>query len=55
MSKAAASEKSAKENKAIKALRDAKGRKPRSAERDFWVFAGGVGSLIYVLVTMVPN
>ena len=51
MSKAA---KPAKAEKA-KSAGTAKGPKPRSAERDFWVFAGGVGSLIYVLVTMVPN
>jgi len=52
MSKAA---KTQKEVKGSKAIRAAKGPKPRSAERDFWVFAGGVGSLIYVLVTAVPN
>jgi hypothetical protein len=52
MSKPAKTE---KEVKGAKAIRDASGPKPRSAERDFWVFAGGVGSLIYVLVTMVPN
>jgi hypothetical protein len=52
MSKPAKTE---KQQKGAQAIRDAHGPKPRSAERDFWVFAGGVGSLIYVLVTMVPN
>lgn len=55
MSKAAKPDKTQKEVKGAKAIRAAAGPKPRSAERDFWVFAGGVGSLIYVLVTMVPN
>jgi hypothetical protein len=55
MSKAAKPAKTQKEVKGSKAIRAAHGPKPRSAERDFWVFAGGVGSLIYVLVTAVPN
>ena len=55
MSKAAKPEKTEKQAKGAKAIRDAHGVKPRSAERDFWVFAGGVGSLIYVLMTMTPN
>lgn len=52
MSKAETSDKRARGKQTI---RDVHGHKPRSAERDFWVFAGGVGSLIYVLMTMVPN
>jgi hypothetical protein len=40
--------------KADKGKKD-KGPKPRSAEKDFWTFTIGVGSLIYVLVTTVPN
>jgi hypothetical protein len=55
MSKAAKPENSGKQAKGKQAIRDAHGRKPRSAEKDFWVFTCGVGSLIYVLVTTVPN
>jgi hypothetical protein len=55
MSKAAKPAKTEKEAKGIAAVRAAAGPKPRSAEKDFWVFTCGVGSLIYVLVTMVPN
>lgn len=55
MSKAAKAPASGKQEKGKKAVRDANGQKPRSAERDFWTFTIGVGSLIYVLVTTVPN
>ena len=55
MSKAAKPENSDKPAKGKQAIRDAHGHKRRSAEKDFWVFTCGVGSLIYVLVTMVPN
>lgn len=55
MSKAAKAPASGKADKGKKAVRDAYGQKPRSAEKDFWTFTIGVGSLIYVLVTTVPN
>jgi hypothetical protein len=55
MSQAAQTPKSDKQALARQALREANGHKPRSPEKDFWVFVGGVGSLIYVVVTMAPH
>ncbi|WP_158272194.1 MULTISPECIES: hypothetical protein [unclassified Caulobacter] len=55
MGKAANPADVSKAGKGKKAIKDAKGPKPRSAEKDFWTFTIGVGSLIYVLVTAVPN
>jgi len=55
MGKAAKPADGTKSEKGKKAIKDAQGLKPRSAEKDFWTFTIGVGSLIYVLVTAVPN
>ncbi len=58
MSKADKADVSDKQAAAKAAIRNAKGMpgvKPRSAEKDFWVFTCGVGSLIYVLMTMGPS
>jgi len=52
MSKAAKPDKSDKKAKGKPTL---DGPKPRSAERDFWVFTCGVGSLFLVLATLGPR
>lgn len=52
MSKAAKPEKSDKKAKGRPAVA---GPRPRSAERDFWVFACGIGSLFIVLATLGPK